>query len=117
MCRRTLRKNILKLIEPARVVEFWARNGSYDNVLLCQLFGDMSGFYDALHKKGVGKVRFRDMNELISKMPNIKIFQQDPRGEHIAINDARHERMTYLTLKKVEKIKGDMPAPHLPHIQ
>ena len=29
------------MIEPAKEVEFWSRNGSYDNVLLCQIFGGM----------------------------------------------------------------------------
>ena len=34
-----IRQGVLDMIEPADTIEFWAKNGSYDNVLLCQLFG------------------------------------------------------------------------------
>ncbi len=91
-----IRQGILDLIEPAHEVEFWAKNGSYDNVLLCQIFGGMGPLRETLKReKGIQKVIFRDTNELlrIAVKPDIK--PMDETIKHIAINDARNERYVF----------------------
>ena len=90
-----IRKAVLDMIEPAEEVEFWAKNGSYDNVLLCQLFGGMGKLYEALNQKGVSRVTFRDIKELSRVAPGYYVPPMREADKHIAINDARQEKVKY----------------------
>lgn len=107
-----IRQGVLDMFEPAQKVELWARNGSHDNVLICQLFGGMGEFFDLLKKeKNIDRVEFRDINELKRsagknrfKMPRL------PDAEaHIAINDARNELQCYKFLKNLKKKPAETP--------
>lgn len=113
----TIRKNVLNMIKPAKEIELWARNGSYDNVLLCQLFGGMGQLFDALKKRGVEKVTFRDFYELQRDVPNVKLWHKDKRGHHVALNDARQERLGFELYTKAKELQDAMPAPHMPHVK
>ncbi len=112
-----IRQRVLAMIEPADVVEFWADNGCYDHVLLCQIFGGMGELFEVLKSKGVGRVVFRDGHELGREVPNLRLWQSPPEGEHIAINDARQGRLRYMLLSHAKGLQADMPAPHLPHVK
>jgi hypothetical protein len=88
-----IRAGILDLIEPAEEIEFWAKNGSYDNVLLCQIFGGMGPLREALQKeKGIKDVTFRDTKELLRIAVNPQIHRMPEAKKHISINDAHNER-------------------------
>ncbi|MCB9991826.1 MAG: 3'-5' exoribonuclease [Rhodospirillales bacterium] len=101
-----MREKILSLIEPAREIELWSRNGSYDNVLLCQIFGGMGELMDTLRKeKGIQKVTFRDIKELHRAAPDIKIASLPANMAHSAINDARHERYCFSVLSQAIAFK------------
>lgn len=91
-----IRQGIIDMIEPAHEVEFWAKNGSYDNVLLCQIFGGMGPLRDALNKAmGIQKVTFRDTKELLRVAVKPDIQPMAEADKHIAINDARNERYVF----------------------
>ena len=111
---KAIRENILSMIKPADVLELWAKNGSYDNVMICQIFGGMGALRKAFQDKGVKKVSFRDSNELAREMPHVKIWQRDAYGAHISINDARHERFMFGIYEKVRELEQQMPPVHLP---
>ena len=108
-----IRKHILDMIEPAREIEFWSRNGSYDNVLLCQIFGGMGNLFETLRKeKGIQKVTFRDIKELHRRAPEIKIRPKFEAGAHVAINDARHERYCHAVLSyAIAARRSILPPP------
>lgn len=114
-----IRQRILDMIEPAREIEFWSRNGAYDNVLLCQIFGGMGALFDTLRKeKGIEKVTFRDINELKRQAPDIKIKPLPGHKAHIAVNDARHERYVFAVLTQALAFKEKpphMPRPPVPN--
>jgi len=98
-----IRQGVLDLFEPAEKVELWARNGSYDNVLICQLFGGMGEFFKTLkEEKGIDRVEFRDINELKREAGKQKLrLPRLPDAEaHISINDARHELTCFRFMKK-----------------
>lgn len=96
-----IRQGILDLIEPAHEVEFWAKNGSYDNVLLCQIFGGMGPLREALFReKGIREVTFRDTKELLRVAVRPEIRPMDEADKHIAINDARNERYVFEQCRK-----------------
>jgi len=77
----------------ATKVEFWAKNGSYDNVLLCRLFGGMMNLYSFMNDIGIEKTNFRDLNEL--KFPPREMATPKPKaGEnklHNSFYDACHQ--------------------------
>lgn len=111
-----IRQRILAMIEPAREVEFWSRNGSYDNVLLCQIFGGMGNLFETLRReKGVQKVTFRDIKELHRRAPEIRIRPKSEEGAHVAINDARHERYCFEVLSHAIAFKKNPPQPPSPN--
>ncbi|MCI5060805.1 MAG: 3'-5' exoribonuclease [Alphaproteobacteria bacterium] len=90
-----IRAGILNVLKPAKTVELWAKNGSYDNVLLCRLFGGMAAFRKTCNEHGIDKVVFRDINELERAYP-VKHPKIDDQRAHIAIEDARREREKYV---------------------
>lgn len=93
-----VRKGVLDVIEPCEEIEFWAKNGSYDNVLLCQLFGGMGVLFRILEaEKGIKSVTFRDTKELLRLVPEIKAaLIPMPESEiHIAIKDAENDRYVF----------------------
>lgn len=106
-----IRQEIIDAIEPAREIEFWAKNGSYDNVFLCQIFGGMKSMRDTLYReKGIEKITFRDTKELlrIAEEPDIPYMAE--KDKHISINDAHQERRVFDACKKALK-KQSAPKP------
>ena len=104
-----IRQEILDMIEPAREVEFWAKNGSYDNVFLCQLFGGMGKLRETLQReKGVEKLTFRDTKELLRAAEDPKIPPMPEKDKHVSINDAHQERHVFNACKKA---LDKQPAP------
>jgi len=104
-----IRQGILDMIEPASEIEFWAKNGSYDNVLLCQLFGGMGPLRDILRKeKGVNKVTFRDNKELLRMAVKPEIMPMDESVKHISINDAKNELYVHQQCRKAIMAQGDI---------
>ncbi len=90
---------VVDYIQPAKRIEFWASQGSYDFYQLCQVFA-CAGAPSAMHvmrtrlaTKGVERIAFREYNEL-------KKLAGDPSGlpkipdalAHVCINDARWDR-------------------------
>ena len=66
-----IRQGVLDLFEPAEKVELWARNGSYDNVLICQLFGGMGEFFKTLkEEKGIGHIRIECIASRVHLLPD-----------------------------------------------
>ncbi len=104
---KDIRQEILDLIESAHEVEFWAKNGSYDNVLLCQIFGGMGPLRDVLLKeKSIRKMTFRDTKELLRVAENPNIKPMRAKDMHISINDARNERYVFNQCRKVITVPG-----------
>jgi len=114
-----IRKGVLDMFEPADKIELWARNGSHDNVLICQLFGGMGEFFTLLQEqKNIGRVEFRDINELKREAgkKGLKLPRLPDKDAHIAINDARHELVCYKFLKNALRQKSNPhPAPDRNH--
>jgi hypothetical protein len=96
MSLKDMREKILDVIEPAETVEFWAKNGSYDNFILCRLFGGMAALRETLRQeKGIERVQFRDSNELRRAYGKADIEPQNEEEAHVAINDVRQERLEF----------------------
>lgn len=92
-----IRAGVMALIEPAKTIEFWAKNNSYDNFVLCRLFGGMMNFRARLAaEKGVEKLYFRDSNTLREVLGRPTLPEQAPETKHDALADARQERREYL---------------------
>jgi hypothetical protein len=95
-----IRAGVLALIKPAKTIELWAKNASYDNFVLCRLFGGMMDMRACLKaEKGIEKVFFRDSNNLREAMGNPALPEQDPATKHDAIADARQERREFLYMQ------------------
>ena len=96
-----IKAGILDVIEPCDVAEFWAKHHSYDNVLLCQIFGDLNAFTETLHReKGIRTILFKDTNTLREQLGWPVLPDIDPGDAHIAINDACHEKTLYEIMQK-----------------
>ena len=96
-----IRKGILDLIEPADQVEFWAKNGSYDVVMLCRIFGGMGELRETLKReKGIQRVDFRDTKEVLRIAVNPEIERMKEADKHISINDAHNERYVFTQCQK-----------------
>ena len=110
-----IRKEILNTIEPAKKIEFWAKNGTYDNYILCRIFGGMGNLFDTLRKeKGIEKVEFRDGNELRRAYGKPRIHHQAVETQHHALEDAKHERKVFAHYSRVaEKARSLAPKPAL----
>lgn len=107
---KQIKQEVLDMIEPAHTVEFWARNGTYDNYILCRMFGGMGGLRKVLkEEKGVEKVRFRDMIELNKAFGRAAVKRMDKKDEHIAVNDARQDKKEFDYYKKIRKTKKPKP--------
>lgn len=99
----TIRAGIMALIEPAKTVEFWAKNNSYDTFVLCRLFGGMMALRARLaQEKGIEKVIFRDSNVLRDELGDPPLPPQDPETKHDALADARQERVEYQYLQALK---------------
>ena len=87
-----IRQNALAMFKPAKEVEIWARNGSYDFFILCRLFGGMNQLRQTLkQEKGIEKISFRDMNELHRRYTTEGVTPQPEDTHHIAVHDALQE--------------------------
>ncbi len=73
-------------------IEFWAKNGSYDNFILCQTLGGMRPLKEFMRIAGFENTDFRDTNELRRQTLSLKLSEQPEAEKHISINDARWER-------------------------
>ncbi len=110
-----IRQGVLDMIEPADTIEFWAKNGSYDNVLLCQLFGGMGELRRVLREeKGIRKVAFRDIHEL-KRMVDYEEPAMEEKDKHIAINDARNERDRFKAAQAARSKAEPLPGRNGPH--
>jgi hypothetical protein len=102
-----IRDHVLDMIEPAETIEIWARNGSYDNLMICSLFGDMSDLRGVLkEKKGIEKVVFRDTHELRRIFGEAAVPPQPEETKHICIDDARQEKKEYDYWQTLPKAPG-----------
>ena len=111
----TIREGILNLFAPAKEIEVWAHNGSYDFFILARLFGGQLNLRRELKERyGIERVTFRDSKELLANRPaHITLPVQDPESEHISIADARQERAIYNALMAPVPAKAAKPANHL----
>lgn len=90
--RAEIAQAILDLIQPAKEVQIWARHGGVaDFGLLVSIFGGEEDFIHQLRQKGVGRVHFRDTDELRLYLGGPKLTPQDPATRHVAIGDAEHD--------------------------
>lgn len=81
-------------------IEFWARNGSYDHVILSKMFGTHLRLSEFFAQYGVGHVDFRDIKELTRCMNKAEIPVQDKNKKHHALHDARYERDIFMLAVK-----------------
>lgn len=95
-----IREGVLRLFAPAKEIEVWAHNGSYDFFILARLFGGQLNLRRELKERyGIERVTFRDSKELLAQRPaHVALPVQDPASEHISIADARQERAVYNAL-------------------
>ncbi len=109
-----IREGVLNLIKPAKVIEIWATNGSYDNVGLCRLFGGMDKLREILfEKKAAEEVVFRDMHELHRLHGPARIAGMPEHEKHISVNDARHDKRQHDYYSALSKPKPPLAAPGL----
>jgi hypothetical protein len=110
-----IRKKILDTIEPAQKIELWAKNGTYDNYILCRIFGGMGNLFETLKReKGIEKVEFRDGNELRRAYGKPKIPYQPAETQHHALHDAKYERTVFAYYSQLaEKARKIGPKPAL----
>lgn len=104
-----IRQDLTDFIRPAKRVEFWARNNSYDVVTLCRLFGTMQNMNEVLKAKGVEKVVFRDINEF-KYDPTLdwsKLPKKDDDKAHGADYDAGFELVLYRYIMNLKKSSRD----------
>lgn len=106
-----IREGILGLFAPAKEIEIFAHNGSYDFFILARLFGGQLNFRRELQERyGIERVTFRDTKELIAQKPaHVVLPKQDEASSHISINDARHERLVWQALTAPAKGKALRP--------
>ena len=91
-----IKQKILDLIEPARNIEIWTSNGSYDNFILCRIFGGMGELRRILkEEKGIDRVVFRDMNELRRQYGPPQCAPQSEYTKHISIEDAKQDKREF----------------------
>jgi hypothetical protein len=96
-----IREGLFKVFQPAREIEIWAHNGSYDFYILSRLCGGLLNLRAELKARfGIERVVFRDTKELLAHRPaHVRLPVQDPATEHISIHDARQERAVYEALQ------------------
>lgn len=106
-----IREGILALFAPAKEIEVWAHNGSYDFFILARLFGGQLNLRRELKDRyGIERVTFRDTKELLANRPaQVTLPVQDPASEHISIADARQERAVYNVLMQAAAPKPANP--------
>ncbi len=98
-------------MQPAKTMEFWARNGSYDFYHLCQTYGSMGLLLDRLKKEhGVEKVVFRDMNELHRQAGWPKLPKAPDDMAHISIVDATWDRDLFPELQRLAALHSVRPS-------
>lgn len=71
-------------------IEFWSKNGTYDEFILCRLFGGMNKVYEFSNSLGLKKTSFRDLDEI--KYPILPHTQKpvaDTDKLHHALYDAK----------------------------
>ena len=95
--RLEIKNSILDFCNPEKYgkPEFWAYYADYDHVALCQLFGTMMDL-----PKG-WPMYTCDIKQLCDSLGNHKLPEQK-EGEHNALADARHNRVMYEYLLKIQ---------------
>jgi hypothetical protein len=79
-----------------RVRELWAWFGSYDHVALCQLWGRMIDLPDGI------PMFTHDIKSLAERLGNPKLPAQPKSGLHNSLADARHNKVVFDHLLKLE---------------
>ncbi len=79
--------------------EFWAYYADYDWVAFCWIFGAMMDLPKNF------PMYCKDIKQLCDSLGNPKLPEQDSKEEHNALNDARHNKIMYEYLIKMENEK------------
>ena len=107
-----IRQGVLDMIEPAETVEIWAKNGAYDDFILCRLFGGMGPLRRILEaEKGVKNLVFRDTNELRRIFGESSVPAMPEQEKHDALLDARHEKQEFEDWQKKAALNKRRPSP------
>lgn len=69
-------------------IEFWSKNGTYDEFILCRLFGGMNKLYDFTNGLDIRRTKFRDLDEL--KYPPLP-RNPKPQGEKAKLHHALYD--------------------------
>lgn len=80
-------------------IEFWAWYGSYDWVLICQLFGPMASLPPTFPKF------IRDMRQVIDDEEARKLVRLPPEAQHDALADARWLREVFVAKEATDRRK------------
>lgn len=83
----------------AKDLELWTYYGSYDWVVLCQLFGRMIDLPTAM------PMLHMDIKMLARLLDDPELPEQDPASEHDALEDAKWNRTAYLFLRKAARTR------------
>lgn len=111
MTKAQMADAIVAYVEPARRIEFWARNGSYDMYHLCQVFGDMGDLYRRMkEERGAKYTDFRDIDEVRRMAGNVRLPKQPETQTHVSINDARWDRDQFAETERLAAIARVRPA-------
>ena len=90
-----IRSDVIGFIQPAQEIDIWAYNGSTDFFVFYKLWDNQLAFREALKKAhGIQKVNFREMKEVSYMCVGLKMPEQTS-PDHVAINDAHHERARF----------------------
>jgi hypothetical protein len=92
--RAEIKKELLKFIGNDKP-ELWAYYADYDHVALCQLFGTMMDLPEGW------PMYTCDIKQLCDSLGNVELPKQK-EGQHNALADARHNRVMYEYLLKIQ---------------
>ena len=95
--REQIKREILAFMDIERYdkPELWGYYSAYDHVAFCQLFGTMMDL-----PKGF-PMYTRDLKQWCDMLGNPRLPEQG-KGEHNALEDARHNRMMWYFLRSLE---------------
>jgi hypothetical protein len=93
--REQIKNALLQFIGNDKTPEFWAYNGAYDHVALCQLFGGMMKL-----RQHFESADFFDVKQLAHWLGKLKLPPNGPNAHH-ALDDAKWDRQVWLQLMKL----------------
>lgn len=103
-----IKKEIITYLKPAKKVEFWAKNGAYDQYALAKIFGTMNAMRHAFEIIGIDQVVFRDIDELTRAAGYPQLPKEPEAKAHISVEDAKWDRHLFRLLSA--DIKNNQPA-------